>query len=116
VDIGVEDFCSVCKKCAQTCPSNSIKHGEIGESDGFIRWKHNGKTCGERWLETGTDCAICMRVCPWSHARTFPHKLIVGMVSRNKYARRLFKLMDDIFYGKNPKPKKGPHWARYYSE
>jgi len=113
VDIGVEDFCNVCKKCAHNCPSNSIKHGDMAESEGLIRWKHNGKTCGERWLVTGTDCAICMRVCPWSHARTLPHKFIVWAVSRNKFARRLFVLMDDIFYGKKPKAKAPPNWASF---
>jgi epoxyqueuosine reductase QueG len=24
IDIGVEDFCKICKKCAVCCPSNSI--------------------------------------------------------------------------------------------
>jgi hypothetical protein len=54
-----------------------------------------------------------MRVCPWSHARTFPHRMIVWMVARNRSARRLFSAMDDIFYGKKPKFGEPPPWARF---
>jgi hypothetical protein len=57
-----------------------------------------------------------MRVCPWSHARTFTHKLVLELVSRNAIARRLFAVMDDIFYGKKPKPKAPPKWARFSPE
>jgi hypothetical protein len=28
-------------------------------------------------------------------------------------ARRLFTAMDDIFYGKKPKPKAPPAWAKF---
>jgi epoxyqueuosine reductase QueG len=28
VDIGVEDFCKICRKCANTCPTNSIPFGD----------------------------------------------------------------------------------------
>jgi reductive dehalogenase len=111
-DIGVEDFCRVCKKCAACCPSQSIPMGEQTVANGTLRWKLNEQTCFDYWGKIGTDCNICMRVCPWSHARTFPHRLIVEMVSRNHWARRLFNLMDDVFYGKKPKAKTPPDWAR----
>jgi hypothetical protein len=54
-----------------------------------------------------------MKVCPWSHARTFPHRLIVWLIARNKYVRRIFSVMDDIFYGRNPKPNVAPEWAQF---
>ena len=44
---------------------------------------------------------------------TFPHQLVKMLVSRNKGARRLFTVMDDIFYGKKPKPKAPPAWAGF---
>jgi len=113
IDIGVEDFCRLCKKCAICCPSQSIPRGDQVEINGILRWKLNEQTCYDYWGKVGTDCNVCMRVCPWSHARTFPHRLIVAMIKRNRLARRLFIIMDDIFYGKRPKPKKGPEWARY---
>ena len=113
VDIGVEDFCRICKKCAVCCPSNSIpQEKEQGLVNGLLRWKLNDETCFEYWGKIGTDCNICMRVCPWSHARTFPHKIILKIITRNKLARRLFSIMDDIFYGKKPKVKAIPKWTQ----
>jgi hypothetical protein len=52
-------------------------------------------------------------VCPWSHARTFPHRVVIDLVVRNKWARRLFSLMDDLFYGDKPKPGSPPPWVGY---
>lgn len=113
VDIGVEDFCRICKKCGTCCPSNSIPMEDPELVNGTLRWKLNAETCFDYWGTVGTDCNICMRVCPWSHANTFPHKIIRTLITRNRYARRLFSIMDDIFYGKKPKPKSAPEWARY---
>jgi reductive dehalogenase len=113
VDLGVEDFCRLCKKCATCCPSQSISTADQTVVNGTLRWKLNEQTCFDYWGKIGTDCNICMRVCPWSHARTFPHKLIVEMVTRNRTARRVFNLMDDVFYGRKPKPKEALSWAQF---
>jgi epoxyqueuosine reductase QueG len=113
VDIGVEDFCRDCKKCALCCPSNSIAMEDQIEVNGTLRWKLDEQSCFEYWGKVGTGCNICMRVCPWSHASSFPHQLIKTLVSRNRMARRVFTLMDDIFYGKKPRPKAPPRWAEY---
>jgi reductive dehalogenase len=114
VDIGAQDFCKICKKCANCCPSKSIPvDTDQTVVNGIVRWKLNADTCFDYWGKVGTDCDICMRVCPWSHADTLPHRLIKFMVTRNKYARRFFYLLDDIFYGKQPRPKPAPEWAEY---
>jgi len=114
VDIGVEDFCWICKKCAVCCPSNSIPlEKDQTIVNGLLRWKLNAETCFDYWGKIGTDCNICMRVCPWSHARTFPHRVILKLITRNRIARRLFSIMDDIFYGRRPKVKAIPKWARF---
>jgi reductive dehalogenase len=117
IDIGAEDFCKICKKCAVCCPSRSIPLDDHQkETNGTLRWKLNDETCFDYWGHIGTDCNICMRVCPWSHARTLPHKIIVEIITRNKHARRFFNVMDDIFYGKKPKPKQtAPRWAAFHS-
>ena len=113
VDIGVEHFCKICKKCANCCPSNSIPRDDPAEVNGTLRWKLNAETCFDYWGKVGTDCNVCMRVCPWSHANTFPHKIIRALITRNHLSRILFNLMDDIFYGRKPKPKPVPAWAQF---
>jgi len=114
VDIGVVDFCKYCKKCAVCCPSQSIpQDDDPKEINGTLRWKLNDETCFEYWGKVGTDCNVCMKVCPWSHARTFPHRLIVDMIARNHLVRRIFLIMDDIFYGKRPRSNVAPKWAHF---
>ncbi|MBN1102429.1 MAG: reductive dehalogenase [Deltaproteobacteria bacterium] len=113
VDIGVEDFCEICRKCSACCPSGSIPVEGQTVVNGTLRWKLNEETCFEYWGKVGTDCNVCMRVCPWSHARTFPHRIIVALITRNRLARRVFSVMDDIFYGSKPKAKAPPTWARF---
>lgn len=113
VDIGVRDFCAVCKKCAACCPSKSIPMGAAAPYNGTLRWKLDADTCHEFWGKIGSDCNICMRVCPWSHPGTLPHRLITESVSRNKISRRIFTLMDDVFYGRNPAFKEAPRWAHF---
>jgi hypothetical protein len=113
VDIGVEHFCKICKKCGNCCPSNSISLDDPTEVNGTLRWKLNAETCFDYWGRVGTDCNVCMRVCPWSHASTFPHKVIRSLITRNRHSRILFNLMDDIFYGRKPKPKPAPKWAQF---
>jgi hypothetical protein len=39
--------------------------------------------------------------------------LITELVVRNRIARRIFSAMDDLFYGKKPKPASPPKWATY---
>jgi reductive dehalogenase len=113
VDIGVEDFCKVCKKCAHCCPSRSIPFDDPQEVNGVRKWKLKAETCFAYWARNGTDCCLCMRVCPWSHPRTAPHRLITELVSRNRVARPIFSWMDDLFYGKSPKTAPAPKWAEY---
>ncbi len=115
VDIGVEDFCKICKKCAVCCPSKSISQDDMTVSNGLVRWNLNAQSCFEYWGKVGTDCNVCMNVCPWSHADTFPHQIIKTLITRNGLSRRLFNLMDDIFYGKRPKPKPPVNWAKFGS-
>ena len=45
VDIGVEEFCKYCKKCARTCPSHSIPFGDKGVLNGVEKYLVNIETC-----------------------------------------------------------------------
>ena len=45
LDIGVEDFCRICKKCATTCPTNSISVGGKAVINGIEKYKINWETC-----------------------------------------------------------------------
>ncbi len=115
VDIGVVDFCRKCMKCVRCCPTRTIPSTDREPVNGSLRWTIDTDLCYRYWKQMGTDCGICMRVCPWSHARTFPHKLITSAVCRNSISRTMFNWMDDLFYGKKPPVKDPPDWAGYGS-
>ncbi|MBW1731606.1 MAG: FCD domain-containing protein [Deltaproteobacteria bacterium] len=66
ISIGVDEFCKRCKKCAESCPSKSIPMGEKIVHRGALKWKLNEDSCFEYWSKVGTDCSICMAVCPFS--------------------------------------------------
>jgi len=110
-DPSVIDFCSVCKKCAQNCPSKSIPQGERETIDGTLRWKINADNCFLYWNVVGTDCAKCMAVCPYSHPDTFSHNLIRWGNSKSGAFRRAALRLDDLFYGKKPEPRDAPGWT-----
>ncbi len=106
------DFCNICEKCAQTCPSQSIPHGLREEIDGALRWKLNPDTCFRYWNTAGTDCARCMAVCPFSHPDTFIHNLIRWGITESGAFRRAALWLDDLFYGRKPPPRKAPDWVK----
>ncbi len=111
VHFGVQDFCEICKKCADCCPSQSIDSGQKSVFKGVQKWLVNGDTCYKFWRQRSSDCAVCMRVCPYSHPRTNMHNIVRWVIRRNKVARRLALFGDDLFYGRKPLQKQPfPPW------
>lgn len=52
------------------------------------------------WRTIGTDCGLCMKVCPFSHPPTVIHNLIRRAIRRNPIARRIAVYGEDFFYGR----------------
>ena len=110
-DVSVIDFCHICQKCVETCPSRSIPTGDREEIDGALRWRINADSCFRYWNRVGTDCARCMAVCPYSHPNNAAHNLVRWAVRRSGAARRAVLWMDDVFYGRKPAPRPAPGWV-----
>ncbi|MGD2206041.1 MAG: reductive dehalogenase domain-containing protein [Anaerolineae bacterium] len=110
VDSSVLDFCRICTKCADNCPVRAIPGGDRQEIGGVLRWRCNQEICYRYWCTTGTDCARCVAVCPYSHPDTPLHNLVRWPVRRSGATRRVVLWLDDLFYGSKPKPKAAPGW------
>jgi ferredoxin len=108
----VVDFCSRCRKCADSCPARAIPEGARTETDGALRWRVDADACFRYWGTVGTDCARCMAVCPYSHAEGPFHNAIRWGVRRSALFRRIAVRLDDVFYGRQPAPRPGPSWTR----
>ncbi len=110
------DFCNICVKCAECCPSRSISFEERQEVDGALRWRIDPDTCFRYWNIAGTDCGRCMTVCPYAHPNTFFHNVVRWGAARSGFFRRMVNWMDDLFYGVKPAPRDAPAWTRGMEE
>ena len=101
VIFGVQDFCRICKKCAAHCPAGAISHGAEKKVRGVLKWSTNQEACYRYWRTVGTDCGICMSVCPYSKPANIAHDVIRLMIRQNPAARRLAAWGDKILYQYN---------------
>lgn len=113
IHLGVEEFCRYCKKCADSCPSKSIPQDEKTVHNGYAKWKLDEDSCFEYWSKVGTDCSICMGICPFSRPDTPLHKIVRWFVPRSKIAQVLFPHIDNFLYGKRWRPRKVASWLNY---
>jgi reductive dehalogenase len=111
-DMSLIDFCMICKKCAENCPSKSISFDDRQEVDGVLRWRINPESCFTYWNVIGTDCGICMTVCPYSHPDSVHHNTLRWGIQSSGFVRRGALWMDDLFYGKQPVQKAAPNWTQ----
>ena len=71
---GVAKFCEICDRCAAACPAKALPFGppEAAAADdrsavkGVRKWTSDAVACFGYWAKLASDCAICMRVCPFN--------------------------------------------------
>ena len=108
IEFGVWDFCLKCEKCADKCPSGSIAHGSptdtpnnISNREGVLRWPINAETCLAFWAANGSDCANCIRTCPFNKPPGRLHDLVRWGICHMPALNKLFLWGDDLFgYGR----------------
>jgi len=71
--LGVKAFCYICTKCADACPVKALPYGppktggeNVSAIKGVKKWTSNAEKCFGFWSKLASDCAICMRVCPFN--------------------------------------------------
>ncbi len=116
ISIGAEEFCKACKKCADSCPSKSIPQGEKTIYNGFSKWKLDEDACYDFWSRVGTDCSICMAICPFSRPDTPLHRVVRKFVARSRLAQITFPHVDNFLYGKRWRPKRVAQWLNFRKE
>jgi ferredoxin len=107
-NFGVQDFCKKCRKCASNCPAQAIPYGEKTEENGVLKWVLNREACYRFWRKAGTDCAMCLYVCPYSKPQNWFHDSVRKLVSQSSTAQKVSLWADDYFYGANPLQKEPP--------
>jgi reductive dehalogenase len=112
VDLGVQDFCQKCLKCAETCPPRAIPQGGKVVVRGVRKWKLDKVKCLLYWGHVGSACAICQVVCPWSKPRTLFHRFVAEIATRVPAARRFLVWADDLVYGAKFESRPIPGWVK----
>lgn len=69
----LKDYCNECGKCAVNCPAQAISYGEPSARprgnhslEGMIKWQVDYRKCREYWIESGTNCGICVNACTFN--------------------------------------------------
>jgi epoxyqueuosine reductase len=112
--LGVAAFCDICTKCAEACPVKALPFGAPDVSTqpssikGVRKWTSDAEACFGFWAKMASDCAICMRVCPFNRDFSkWRHKIWLKLALSP--LRRLALRLDRARGGR---VKPGTWWAR----
>ena len=77
IRFGVREMCELCNACSKACPSKAIPDDKpsfvtFNRSNvaGVKKWTIDGEKCFSYWAKINTDCAVCVRVCPFTRDYT----------------------------------------------
>jgi ferredoxin len=102
-DYGFNEFCMICKKCAECCPADAIvKDNKLLFKENNFIWKINQEKCFQMWQKIGTDCGICLSACPFSQEID---KNLLSKLSDTDNSNRektIYSILDEynLLYGK----------------
>ncbi|MCU0722584.1 MAG: 4Fe-4S dicluster domain-containing protein, partial [Planctomycetes bacterium] len=88
VSLGVAGFCEICRRCAEACPSRALATGPREVVRGVLKWPTHVERCHAYWRRAGTDCGLCMAVCPFSHRDNALHAAVRCLLRRFPAFRR----------------------------
>ena len=114
IDFGVTAFCDVCRKCADRCPAGAITKGKrsyeagsISSNPGVLKWTFDAEGCRRYHMSTGTNCGICIRVCPYNKNPHWFHSAPRWVIENLPPLNPFWVKMDNLFsYGKFKDPEK----------
>ncbi|SHE71640.1 reductive dehalogenase [Mariniphaga anaerophila] len=107
---GVKQFCEICRKCADACPSKAISKA-VKTTDpenkpmndcngkGIDKWYNDHQKCLSFWGENWGECAVCISVCPYNKIDMWHHEA-ARSITKIPGLRNLARSFDEIFgYG-----------------
>ncbi|MCM1991385.1 4Fe-4S dicluster domain-containing protein [Oceanirhabdus seepicola] len=97
IDFGLNEFCKLCGKCAQNCPSGAISKDKLVTEEGKTYWLHDEVKCMKMWMKVKTDCGICMSSCPFSQG---VNQELVNQMKNNPEVMKKILEEDHKKYGK----------------
>jgi ferredoxin len=105
-NLGVRAFCARCRMCADNCPPRALSAGPPVDVNGVEKWPTDVERCYRYWRLMGTDCGVCMAVCPFSHPDNAFHNAIRRLARALPGLAPAFVWADDAVYGRAWKGRK----------
>ncbi len=110
IDFGVTEFCEICRRCSDACPVKAIAKDKpstevhnISNIPGVKKWTVDAEKCFKFWTNQGTDCSICIRVCPYNKDMTQPQHKAWRKLANSPFRKLALWLDVKLGYGKRHK-------------
>ncbi|HXH60500.1 MAG TPA: reductive dehalogenase [Fimbriimonadaceae bacterium] len=114
IHFGVREFCTICDRCAKACPPKAIPEGPptfaaptVSNLKGVKKWTVHPEKCFRFWANQGTDCSICIRVCPYNRDFSKWHNRMWRWLAGTSFRRLALKWHD---VSRNSERKKSSWW------
>jgi epoxyqueuosine reductase len=115
IDAGILQFCKVCKKCAEACPSGALSMEMEPtwqvkgpwNNPGHKAWFEDSTKCMTYWRQITNNCTTCFSVCPFAKKdKALVHALVKAAIAGTPAFDAAFRNMDDMLgYGKPTDPE-----------
>ncbi len=112
IRFGVKEFCDVCDRCSSACPPRAISPDEptadtLNRSNlvGVRKWQLDAEKCFKYWTNLGSDCGVCIRICPYNKDFSRAVMRIARRLAGTPLRRLMLKLDVWMGYGKREAPK-----------
>ncbi len=108
IDFGVTETCNICRRCSAACPVKAIPsaapsfdtHDGVSHVKGIRKWTINAKQCFTFWANQGSDCSICIRVCPYNKDFSRLGNRILRWMLSNRWRRMALWLDVKLRFGR----------------
>ena len=114
---GITEYCGICTKCADACPVKALPFGEPTDQpenqstiSGVKKWSANCEMCFSYWAKLKSDCAICMRVCPFNRDYTRVSNRLWKRLATSRFRKLALWWESKFPMGARLRPK--DWWAR----
>lgn len=112
IRFGVREFCTICDRCTSACPPRAISPGEptaeiLNRSNlvGVRKWQLDAEKCFKYWTNIGSDCGVCIRICPYNKDFSRPIMRLARRLAGTPLRRLMLKLDIRMGYGKREAPR-----------
>jgi len=117
---GVSEFCAICRRCADACPVSALPLGpptDAGPNQSSIKgvkkWTADCEKCFGYWTKLKSDCAICLRVCPYNKDFSRPVMRLARRLAGTRLRKAILWLDTALGHGGRSTPK--AWWQRLAS-